>query len=379
MAQIRRIVIRGFKSIKNLDLQLGGRNILIGANGAGKSNFISLFKMLSELVDGRLQQFVAVNGRAQSILHFGPKTTSELGLELDLVVDESRPAADEFDCVRWRLETAAGDTLSFIEETISRKHFLSEDALGLGSGHIESRIAEVSNHPKPGMPATRASAGRLTRFLRSCRVYHFHDTSPSARIKQYRYVNDNRVLAGDAANLAPLLLRLRNENGGNAYRRIVTTVRLVAPYFEDFVLEPSGVGPDVILSWREIGSDLVFGPHQLSDGTLRAICLITLLMQPESDLPAIVVIDEPELGLHPYALNVIGDLIHRASHHVQIVASTQSSALLDRFEPEDVIVVDRDGRESRFARLNRPSLSNWLDEYSLGELWEKNVLGGGPH
>ncbi len=182
----------------------------------------------------------------------------------------------------------------------------------------------------------------------------------------------------DAGNLAALLLRFRKENEGAAYQRIMKTIRLIAPFFDDFVLEPDQ-GNRVILNWQEKESDRVFGPHQFSDGTLRAICLATLLLQPKDELPELIVVDEPELGLHPYALNIVTDLFSKAALHTQILISTQSSSFLDNFEPEDVIVVNREGKESQFKRLNPTELDAWLDEYSLGEVWEKNILGSGPH
>ncbi|MDF5722723.1 MAG: AAA family ATPase [Rhizonema sp. PD37] len=153
---------------------------------------------------------------------------------------------------------------------------------------------------------------------------------------------------------------------------------MIAPFFDDFVLELD-TSHHVILNWQEKDSDRVFGPHQFSDGTLRAICLTTLLLQPEDKLPELIVVDEPELGLHPYALNVVAGLFSKASLHTQVLISTQSSSFLDNFEPEDVIVVNREGKESQFKRLNPTQLEAWLDEYSLGEVWEKNIIGGGPH
>jgi predicted ATPase len=228
-------------------------------------------------------------------------------------------------------------------------------------------------------------------LLNYCRVYHFHDTSPTARIRQYCYIGDNRWLMPDAGNLAAFLLRLRETNGGAAYRRIVATIRLIAPFFNDFDLEPAGRNKkDIILNWLSDsdeldtvpgtgGSDQVFGPHQLSDGTLRAMCLVTLLMQPENELPDLIIVDEPELGLHPYALNLIASLFKKASHHTQVLISTQSSSFLDNFDPEDVVVVSREGNESQFTRPDAEQIEKWLEEYSLGEVWEKNVIGGGPH
>ncbi|MGN6546937.1 MAG: AAA family ATPase, partial [Aureliella sp.] len=191
---------------------------------------------------------------------------------------------------------------------------------------------------------------------------------------------DNRWLMHDAGNLAAILYRLREEQNGAAYHRIVSTIRLVAPFFADFELEPTGPSKkDIILNWREVGSDQVFGPHQLSDGTLRAICLVTLLLQPVDDLPDLIIVDEPELGLHPYALNIVASLFSKAAVHRQVLISTQSSAFLDNFEADDVIVVDRQQNGSTFSRPDSQKLHAWLEEYSLGEVWEKNIVGGGPH
>lgn len=251
-----------------------------------------------------------------------------------------------------------------------QKSYSSAKKDSLGAGHSETQISTAA---EDGIQTAKA----LRFLLNRCRVYHFHDTSSTAEIRQSCYVGDNCWLMPDAGNIAALLLRFREENY-SSYNRIVKTIRLIAPFFEDFVIEPD-VASRVILNWREKGSDRVFGSHQFSDGTLRAIGLTTLLLQPEDELPELIVVDEPELGLHPYALNVIAALFGKASYDTQILISTQSSSFLDNFEPEDVIVVNREEKESIFKRLNPADLEAWLEEYSLGEVWEKNVIGGGPH
>ena len=369
MAILKKVVLRGYKSIKDAALELRPLNVLIGANGAGKSNLVSFFKMLNEMMGERLQQYVAASGRAQSILHFGPKVTPQLEATLEFEVENG------LDTYHMRLFHAAGDTLVFAEETLS---FLQTGWHGnpktvvLGAGHLETRIGDEATKGEP-------TARVFRHLLNHCRVYHFHDTSSTARVRQYCYVGDNRWLMHDAGNLAAVLYRLREEDGGLAYHRIVSTIRLIAPYFADFELDATGPSQkDIILNWREQTSDQLFGPHQLSDGTLRAICLITLLLQPEEDLPDLIVVDEPELGLHPYALNIVASLFSKAAKHVQVLISTQSSTFLDSFAPEDVIVVDRNSGGSTFSRPDPQSLDAWLQDYSLGEVWEKNVVGGGP-
>lgn len=364
---LRQVTLSGFKSIRVMELELRPLNVLIGANGAGKSNLVSFFKMLNEMMAGRLQQYVGTTGRAQSLLHFGPKMTPQIQARLEF------EAKNGISAYAMRLFHAAGDTLVFAEETLSflRTGYKKPKTVSLGAGHEETRVGMEAEKGEP-------TAKVLRHLLNNCRVYHFHDTSSTARVRHYSYIGDNRWLMPDAGNLAAFLLRLREENGGAVYQRIISTIRLIAPFFEDFDLEPAGPSKkDVILNWRNRGSDQVFGPHQLSDGTVRAMCLVTLLLQEE--LPELIIVDEPELGLHPYALSVIASLFKKASNHAQVLISTQSSSFLDHFEPEDVVVVDREGEESRFIRQHPARLEAWLEEYSLGEVWEKNVIGGGPH
>jgi predicted ATPase len=299
-------------------------------------------------------------------LHFGAKVTPQIEAQL------------EFEDEHWlrlydlRLFHAAGDTLIFAEEKLSfikkiSKRVRNPQIDSLGAGHQETRIKEAE------MPTART----VEYLLNRCRVYHFHDTSSTAPVRQSCYVNDNRWLMPDAANLAALLFRFSKENGGKAYQRIVSTIRLIAPFFDDFDLRPEN--NRIMLEWRHQGSDQVFGAHQLSDGTLRAICLTTLLLQPTTELPELIIIDEPELGLHPYALNVVAGMLGKASQSTQILVSTQSSSFLDNFEPEDVITINREEQESKFTRLKSADLAAWLEEYSLGQIWEKNAIGGGPH
>ncbi len=369
MAVLNKIELRGFKSIKDATLELRQLNVLIGSNGAGKSNLISFFKMLNEMMDRRLQQYIATGGRAQSLLHFGAKVTPQM--EATLEFETAVGPVTYF----LRLSYAAEERLVFAEETLRLLQAGGQrpKEIALGTGHFESRIGEEADKGEP-------SVWELRYALNHCRVFHFHDTSSTARMQQHCYVGNNKWLMHDAGNLAAVLYRLREEEGGTAYQRIVSTIRLIAPFFADFELELTGPsGREIILNWREEGSDLVLGPHQLSDGTLRAICLVTLLLLPEDDLPYLIVVDEPELGLHPYALSVVASLFSKVSNHAQVLTSTQSSTFVDNFEPEDIVVVDREEQGSTFARPDAEALAKWLEDYSLGEVWEKNVIGGGPH
>jgi predicted ATPase len=367
MAALNTIEVKGYRSIKSIKLELRSLNILIGPNGAGKSNFVSFFKMLNEMMGGRLQQYIGISGRGQSLLYFGPKVTPQMEGRLEFAADKGTNWYD------MRLFHAAGDTLIFAEETLGflRTSSIDPRPVPLGMGHQETRIEEEANRGEP-------TAKTLRHLLNQCRVYHFHDTSPTARARQYGYIHDNRWLMPDAGNLAAMLFAYR-ERASVVYRRIISTVRKIMPEFEDFSLAPSRLNPnDIMLNWRKRGNDYLFGPHQISDGSLRAMAICTLFLQPEDDLPDVIILDEPELGLHPHALEMVAGLIRAASSRTQVIAATQSQNFLNFFEPQEIITVEAYDGQSVFRRLDPDQLKDWLEDYSIGELWQRNVLGGGP-
>jgi predicted ATPase len=132
----------------------------------------------------------------------------------------------------------------------------------------------------------------------------------------------------------------------------------------------------VRLCWYQQVSTCIFQPWQMSDGTLRALALITTTMQPTP--PSTIIIDEPELGLHPSALALVAGLMHSTAQETQLIVTTQVPDLLKTMEPENIIVVRNYCGESLFERLEPDSLTSWLEEYSLDELWQKNVIQAGP-
>ncbi|GAG47721.1 unnamed protein product, partial [marine sediment metagenome] len=231
----------------------------------------------------------------------------------------------------------ADEAIAFTPQISSRRAPLRH----LGSGHKEMKLTEVPEDHDQIMNVAR-------HVMRNWSFYHFRDTSTEADIRQHYYIEQNRYLRADAGNLAPFLYMLKRTKL-DYYQRIISTIRLIAPFFGDFVLEPMELDPSrIILNWKERGSDMLFGPHQLSDGTLRMMALVALLLQPQEKLPSLIVIDEPELGLHPYAINVLASLIKSISEETQVIVSTQSVGLIDNFEPEDIVVVDRPEQESIF-------------------------------
>ena len=368
MNKINKIHISGFRSIRDQEIELRPINVLIGANGSGKSNFVSLFSMLNFTMTESLQVFVGEKGGANSILHYGAKTTPQMEAAFEFETE------DGVNLYSARLGYAAGDTLIFLDEQIQfKKHGFPDTRppRSLGAGHKESALNEAGKSDKGAIV--------LKWLMDHWKAYQFHDTSPEARIRQKGYINDGWYLRADAGNLAAFLYGLRTSQP-DYYARIRSTIQLALPFFDDFILEPTSADPNsIILDWKERSSDYRFGPHQIADGALRFMALATLLLQPKDKMPSVIIIDEPELGLHPYAISLLGSLINGVSTECQVIVATQSTELLDQFEADDVIVVDRQERESTFCRQNSEQLKEWLEEYTVSELWKKNIIGGRPH
>jgi predicted ATPase len=354
--RLSRLVLQSFKSIRQCDLKLGELNVLIGANGAGKSNFMSFFCLLQQLLSEKLQLFVSRQGGPDSLLHFGRKKSPFIRVEL----------YDNNVCYCFSLEPTQDNRLTFTEEKLC---LIGQGAQG-ESGHFESKAENLM--------VENSDYREIISLLKNCRLYHFHDTGDTALVKQLHSINDNLELGADGRNLAAFLYRLQ-KNYSVHYQRILKTVRLAAPFFDDFLLrEHTDNKEQIELEWLEKGESRPFKSHLLSDGTLRFICLTTLLMQPEEFLPEIILVDEPELGLHPFAANLLASMLRSMSKKRQIIISTQSAEFLNEFAATDIIVVDRTQTGTEFRHLDITTLESWLSEYSLGELWQKNLLGGRP-
>lgn len=374
MAQekLQTISLAGYRSygndIEQNKIDLHNINIIIGANGAGKSNLISFLEMVSFMMTRGLRNYVAKQGGAQALFYFGTKRTEQIKGELVITDDDE----DKEDTYSFSLERAATDQLYFAQESMSyqdRWHVIPYEN-DFGVGHNESGLADAYN----------ATSRTLRDYLARLKVFHFNDTSINSRIRSNASTTDEAYLRSDGGNIAAFLHRMRTDPEETPYyERIKKYIRMVLPQFYDFVLEPDE-NRGLALNWQQAGSEEVFGPHQFSDGALRFVALTTLLLQPPRTAPMTIILDEPEIGLHPMAISLLAKEIRMASKTSQIIVSTQSPLLLDQFSCNDVITADYDSaRQCSVLRRHKESdLREWLKEYTLGELWEKNVLGGLP-
>ncbi len=363
--KLKNFTIKGYKSIKTIEnFEPRSINILIGPNGAGKSNFISFFKFLSWMLnsDGKLQEYVAYLGGANDILHDGADVTKSIDAHIEI---QTSSGINEY---LFSLMFAKPDKLVFREE---KYRFTPLRIQGeprwrsCGVGHEEAHLPEVSNQ----------TASAILNLLKKLIVYQFHNTSDTAPMRLKWSVSDGRWLKQNGENLGSFLFRLQNEEKPY-YIRIVKYIRLVLPFFDDFELY-NEFG-QILLRWKEKGTNKVFNAGQASDGMLRTIALISLLAQNPRDLPTVLFLDEPELGLHPSAIDAVAGLIKAASSNCQVFIATQSISLVNNFELDDLVVIDRKKRSSEYKRPDSDRLQVYLEEFSTGQIWEKNIIGGRP-
>jgi predicted ATPase len=347
--------IKGYKSIKDAKIELRPINILIGANGSGKSNFLSFFEFLNNLYECKLTEYIALNGGEDKFLHHGGKVTQEIEATLSF--------------------SSVNDGYSFILKK-------GDDGLVFTNEYIVWRnnkgtnIASTKKEAQIKWTLTdNSSAYYVTRYLVGLKKYHFHDTGKNAPFnKLCHIVNDKYFLYEKGDNIISFLNYIKEEHQ-IVYNRIIKTIQSIAPYFSDFFFQPNTEGY-LRLQWQDKYSSNVYGATDLSDGTIRFLALTVLLMQP--NLPQTLIIDEPELGLHPFAIAKLAGMIQSvAAKGTQVIVATQSTDLMSYFNPDDIIAVDQHDGASVFNRLKQEELDIWLTDYSLGDLWKRNIITEG--
>jgi len=361
--RIQRVTIEGFRSLAKIEnLELPQLTVLIGSNGAGKSNFIRFFEMLSWMLKSqKLQEFIATHGFGDDQFFMGARKTPRIHAELRLKTDKG--------CNDYRFGLAhlsAGDTALLMDEAyrFAPQHISEEATWTLLSGPSKEPSLPDQNNP---------TARTIVRLLRQCQTYQFHDTSTNAAIHQNWDIKECARLRSDGGNLSAVLLDL-HETDFPRYKQIVRQIQRVLPTFDDFVLEPTA--GKVALRWKGKYSDKTFGAHLTSDGSLRLFCLLTLLNMHGDRLPDVMFLDEPELGLHPHAITLVAEMLKRVAHTRQVFIATQSPYMVDCFDLENVIVADIKEGATSLRNLPHDEYQQWLDnDYLVSDIWLKSPVG----
>ena len=388
-AMIESVRIRGFRSLADVEISgLPRAAVLIGANGSGKSNFIRFFEMLSWMIKSRkLGDFIAFHGGADDQLFGGNRVTPRLDATITMRTDRGR------NDYRFALSHAHPDRFFFSDERFrfnSDTHPTAAEWQPLGSGHPEAMIVEMAQTGRRGVPqmeplregsnefldVNTTTARVIETLLRNCAVFHFHDTSDKSRIKTRWDATDNNHLRSHGGNLAAVLRRLEREDV-RRYEMICRHIGRILPVFDRFAIEESY--GKVYLRWKAKWTDKTFGAHLTSDGSLRFFALVTLLNLPPEMLPDVLLLDEPELGLHPMAVTLIGGMIKAVAAKRQVIVATQSPLLVDAFDLDEVVVLELQEGRTELSKLSPENYRVWLDDrFTPGDLWLKNLIGGRP-
>ena len=371
---IESVRIKGFRSLADVEIDnLSPATVLIGPNGSGKSNFIRFFEMMRSMTarPRRLAEFVALHGGADDQLFGGAQDSPRMKAKIFMRTERGR------EDYRFSLAHAHPDRFVFTDEAFRfNRGGRGAEATWrrLGSGHSEARIVEIARRGKSAGAKSR-TVREIIHLLRHCTSYQFHDTSNHSNLKKKWDVEDSTDLRADGGNLAAILYRLKDEDLPR-FESICQYIRHALPIFDRFeIKERYG---KVSLRWKSKWIDKTIGAHLTSDGSLRFFALVTLLNLPPEMLPDMLLLDEPELGLHPAAVGLIGEMIKILAKERQVVVATQSPLLVDEFDLDEIVVLElREGR-TRVRRFDGKKYGRWLERYSTGQLWEKNLLGGRP-
>ncbi|MDO5844457.1 MAG: AAA family ATPase [Methanocorpusculum sp.] len=322
---LKKIIIEGYKSIKSTEIEFGDINIILGANSVGKSNIMSVIELIKSVYEGTLEKLIKESGGANAYFHYGTKNTARIKLQM-IFADKKYELS---------IKSSADDSVEIEYETFSK----------------------IS--PRKLYPIV---------------LYHFHDTGKYSPLKKSCDSGNCNYLYADGSNFPAVLYRIKNEAPDN-FEKIIDTIRLVYPEFENFIFDISD--GNISIRWSDSTvKNFEYPISAMSDGTLRFAAISTLMLQPSP--PELIMIDEPELGLHPFAINVLSDLIHMASLNSQILISTQSIQLINNFEAFDILIAEYTNGGTVITRPNLEELEDWLKKYSIGEIWQRNVFGGNP-
>ena len=365
--------IEGFRSLADVTFRpRPGVTVLLGPNGGGKSNLIRFFEMMEAMLYRHsLAHFIGMNCGADDQLFEGGKRTPELSATIGLSREQ------KFYQYAFRLRLTPDDHFVVAEESLRGGE--SEDGATLlwqarGNGSGETRITEIIRPDNEGEDQEAAQCFRA--FAHDLGAYHFNDTSDYSVFNKLWDVNDWMRFRPDGGNLAAVLHAV-SKYAPERYEQICRHIGRVIPGFRQFDIEERF--GRVMVRWTPDGSEKRLGPHLTSDGSLRFFALVTLLQLPREMLPRVIFLDEPELGLHPAGIDLVGGMIRSLSHHRQIVVATQSPRVVDGMGVEEIEVFEMKNRRTRLRAFGREEFRSWFEDgYSAGELWQKNLLGGHP-
>lgn len=378
-----RLQVQGFRHLRNLDLALGPLNVLIGANGVGKTSLLEVMSILATAADGRLEEAFSAAGGLGAVLTQDGRNELQLALEMPVAGQEAleygltvRRGGLAYDFPHEQLTQKRPGTkgkapfFEYIDSQGGSIRYYDPELHKLVPPTWEYKPLETSLSQVPKM---FREPERFREVLASSSLYHALDVSPRAPVRLPQAMRPARAPGRNGEDLVSCLYFLR-ETERDRFETITDTLRAAFPNFERMDFPPVAAGL-LTMAWTERHYAQPLYPHQISEGILRFLWLATLLQSPT--LPTVTLIDEPEVSLHPEMLRLLAGLFREAASRTQLIVATHSERLVRFLEPPELMVcdLDEDGGTS-IARAGDLGIDGWLQEYSLDQLWGLGRLGG---
>ncbi len=385
-----RIRVQGFRRLHDIDLPLKRLNVVIGANGCGKTSLLDVFSLLAASAAGALSETISdlsgVDAILSNLIAAKGDKARFMALELAMTVPNHNP-------LEYRLALASrGIGYEITDETLTQ----ARDRKPQPFKHIDSHHGQVRYYdPQPGkrglvkptwdyndketalsqVPKMFREPEEFRKRLASSTHYHVLDVGRRAPVRLPQQMKDAKLPGHDGEDLISCLYTLR-ETDPDRFNAIEAALQAGFPSFERLNFPPVATGV-LSMTWKDKSSNTTFAMHQLSEGSLRFLWLATLLQSPE--LPAVTMIDEPEVSLHPELLSLLADLLREASDRTQILVATHADRLVRFLEPGEVLTVNvSEQGAAGFQWADQLDLASWLDEYTLDEVWRMGRMGARP-
>jgi predicted ATPase len=375
--------VGGYRRLRQVEMQLAPLNVLIGANGVGKSSILEVVDLLAASADGSLENSISEAGGISSLLTLDDRTDA---LRFSLEMPSADPAPIKYEvrisregvgyAIRREALTQQQQPdqpipFKFIDATGAQVHYHDPAQRRLVRPNWEYKATETALSQVPKMYQTPEKFRQL--LASSSALYHTLDVSFRAPVRLPQPLQPANTPGSDGADLLPCLYTMR-ETDRDRYEAVEDALRAAFPTFERLDLPPAAAGR-LTLAWRDKNFTQPIYPHQLSEGTLRFLWLATLLQSP--GLPVVTLIDEPEVSLHPEMLRLLADLMREASSRSQLIVATHSDRFVRFLQPEELVVCNLAEDGGMFVRrASDLDLDGWLADYALDELWSIGRLGG---
>jgi predicted ATPase len=389
MTHFEKLHIDGFRRLYEIDLKLKPLNVVIGANGSGKTSLLDVFLLLAASASGKLKETMSdlggIGANITNLMAARGENERFVSFDLEMGVSGYKPIEYGLAIVpvgvgyrisgerlnQWRDNKSepfthihANDGFVRYFEPKTKKGFVRPN---WDYDQAESALSQV--------PKMFQEPEEFRNRLASSTHYHVLDVSSRAPIRLPQQMRDAQLPGHDGEDLVSCLYTLR-ETDPDRFETIEATLRAGFPDFERLNFPPVAAGT-LAMTWKDKTSKNPFFMHQLSEGTLRFLWLATLLQSP--GLTAVTMIDEPEVSLHPELLSLLADLLREASARTQLIVATHADRLIRFLKPSEVVTISmNDEGAAEATRADELDLEKWLQEYTFDEVWRMGRMGARP-